>query len=79
MKEFLKDAEIEKMYERADIIVTSDQGRVFQNQQIIYSDESLLEQIQFDVDKTVQYNNLTLYTEEYLDMALKIALAVNKG
>ena len=78
LKEFLKDAEIEKMYERADIIVTSDQGRVFQNQQIIYSDESLLEQIQFDVDKTVQYNNLTLYTEEYLDMTLKIALAVNK-
>lgn len=75
LKEAVGEADMNKMYECADIIVT--RKNVYQNddKQVLYIDESLLEAPEYNVEKQILYNDLTMYTEDYLDIALRIALA----
>ena len=62
------------MYNSADIVLTGDREYSRYGQQVIYIDETLLDGA-WDGEKEIPCYEPTLYTEDYLDIALKIALA----
>lgn len=77
LKEQMGQDRINAMYENADIIITMDEKQECNNKQIIKLSPDLIERTQYSADRTVLYSDLTLYTEDYLDIALKIALAIS--
>lgn len=77
LKDRVGQSNINSMYECADIIVTRDRIYEKNDQQVIQIDESLLVKSLYCVNKEVLYDDLTMYTDDYLDIALKIASATS--
>ena len=73
----MEDADEEnicKMYQDADIVVSGEQKYIGNGKKIIKINESLMDNIWYG-EKEIPCYEPTLYTEDYLDIALKIALA----
>lgn len=77
LKDRVGQSNISNMYECADVIVTSEQIKGKNDQEVIQIEEALLMKPLYCVNKEVCYDNLTMYTDDYLDIALKIASTIN--
>jgi hypothetical protein len=78
LKEEVGEEKINRMYKCADVVVTADKNYSSKNQQVIQIDEDTLESTQLYVEKEIPYYDPTIYTEDYLDIALKIAEVVER-
>lgn len=65
---------IEAMYECADIVVTGEKNNYVMKKTLIRIEDNLLDKPELYVEKEMPFYEPTLYTEDYLDMALKIAI-----
>lgn len=63
---------INSMYQCADIVVTGDRDYLGLGQKILYMDNSLLDKSHWYEEIRVPYYKPTLYTDDYLDIALRI-------
>ena len=72
-KDEIKKEEMDSMYKCADVVVTRS-GKSFKDgQQIIQIEESLLERSQLYVEMEIPCYEPTIYTDDYLEIALQIA------
>ena len=74
LKEEVGDAAINGMYCCADVVVTREKRKWKQGQQVVKWDEGILS-VQQDEETDIPCYEPTLYTEDYLEIALKIALS----
>lgn len=74
LKEEVGEENLYKMYETADIVVTGNKKYLGNGQKVIQIDNTLLDSA-WNGEKEIPCYEPTLYTEDYLDIALKIALA----
>lgn len=74
LKEEVGDAAINGMYCCADVVVTREERKWKQGQQVVKWDEGILS-VQQDEEAEIPCYEPTLYTEDYLEIALKIALS----
>ena len=76
---YLKDEvgiwDMDRMYECADIVVTRDKAYSKKGQKVIQVDSSLVADGMEYSDKAIPYYGPTVYTDDYLDIALKIDAA----
>lgn len=66
-------SEIGRMYNEAGLVITRDRSYQKKGQSVIGIDGGLLEGVQWNVDVEIPCYEPTTYTEDYLDIALKIA------
>ena len=66
-------SEIGRMYNEAGLVITRDRSYQKKGQSVIRIDGGLLEGVQWNVDVEIPCYEPTTYTEDYLDIALKIA------
>ncbi|MCI8490134.1 MAG: hypothetical protein HFJ04_07830 [Lachnospiraceae bacterium] len=72
LKEDIGKTNIAQMYDCADIVVTGNIDYAKEGQVIMYTDNSLLDKTRLHVTEELPYYKPTVYTEDYLDIALKI-------
>ncbi len=73
LKEEVGEENLYKMYETADIVVTGDKEYMGNGQKVIQIDNTLLDSA-WNGEKGIPCYEPTVYTEDYLDIALNIAL-----
>lgn len=79
LKDNVDEIALKKMYGEASLVVTRDRGCHEKGTKAIRIDDSLLEKVQWMEDVEIPCYGPTTYTEDYLDIALKIADFCNEA